>query len=195
MDDPTLKGIIRQAEDNRAELGRLSKEQEKLTAGNEEYRGHLNLVPAREQQLSEIVRDYDLFKQDYENLEKQKLQSEMTASVEENQQGQQFRLVDPPSLPVKPSGPKRLKISLGISAGGFLVGSALAVLTDMRRGAFYSERALGQALSFPLIVGMPFVYTPSERRTRICRITFEWIWGCLMTLAVFAAEFYVFRRG
>ena len=173
----------------------LSNQQKKLKADSEQYQTRLNLTPVREQQLAEILRDYDLFRQDYAGLLNKKLQSQLTTSLEENQEGQQFRLVDPPTLPITPSGPKRLKICLGGMAGGILFGVVLGFLIDTRDRSFHNEKALGQTFALPVVLAMPLVLTPAERRTRGWKRSFEWIAGCVMTLAMFAAEFYIFRHG
>lgn len=194
-EDPVLQGVIRQAEASAAQAATLSKQQQKLKAESEGYQRRLNLTPLREQQLAEILRDYSLYKQDYTDLLNKKLQSQLTSNLEESQEGQQFRLVDPPALPVRPSAPKRLKIALGGLGGGILVGLALAFLIDMRDSSFHSEKALTNSFSVPLVLGVPLVRTQSERRSRGWRITFEWLAASAMTLTMLAAEFYVFRNG
>ena len=194
-DDPALAALVRQSEASAAEVERLSNQQKKLKADSEQYQTRLSLTPIREQQLAEILRDDDLLRKDYVDLQKQKLQSQLTASVEENQEGQQFRLVDPPTLPVKPSSPNRLKICLGGMAGGVLFGLVLAFFIDIRDGSFHNEKALGQAFALPVVLAMPLVLTPAEHRARGWKRSFEWLVGCGMTLAMFAAEFYVLRHG
>jgi succinoglycan biosynthesis transport protein ExoP len=193
-DDTALVGLIRQAEASAAEVETLSNQQKKLKEDSEQYQARLNLTPVREQQLAEILRDYDLFRQDYTSLLNKKLQSQLTTSLEENQEGQQFRLVDPPTLPAAPSGPNRLKICLGGMAGGILFGAVLGFLIDTRDGSFHNEKALGQRFALPLVLGMPLVLTPAERRARWWKTSFEWLAGGMMTLVMFAAEFYVFRH-
>lgn len=193
-DDPALSGILRQAEANASEMESLSNQQKKLKADSEQYQARLNLTPVREQQLAEILRDYDLFKQDYTGLLNKKLQSQLTTNLEENQEGQQFRLVDPPTLPAAPAGPKRLKICLGGMAGGILFGLVLGFLIETRDGSFHDEKALGQRFALPVVLAMPLVLTPRERRILGWKRSFEWIAGCAMTMAMFAAEFYVFRH-
>ena len=193
-DDIALDTILRQAEANTAQIATLSRQQEQLRSESEQYEKRLNLAPLREQQLGEISRDYDLYKQEYTDLLNKTLQSQMSASVEENQEGQQFRLVDSPNLPAKPVGPKRLSIALGGLGGGILLGLALAFLMDMRDSSFHSEEMLRNSFSLPLLMGVPLVRTSSERRARAWRIGFEWLAGCVMTLAMFVAEFYVFKN-
>jgi len=194
-DDPALAGLIRQAEAAAAQVETLTNQQKKLKEDSEQYQARLNLTPVREQQLAEILRDYDLFRQDYTGLLNKKLQSQLTTNLEENQEGQQFRLVDPPTLPVKPSGPKRLKICLGGMAGGILFGVVLGFLIDTRDSSFHNLKALGQTFALPVVLAMPLVLTPAERRARGWKRSFEWLAGCAMTLGMFAAEFYVLRHG
>jgi succinoglycan biosynthesis transport protein ExoP len=195
VDDAELAAMLRQADTNAATLERLLEQQRRLKASSDQYQRRLDLTPVREQQLAEILRDYDLFRQDYANLQKAKLQSQLTTSLEENQQGQQFKLIDAPSLPLVPAGPKRMKISLGGMAGGLVVGLALAFLFDLRNSSFHSERALGQKFALPLVLGVPLVLTAGERRARSWKFAFELVAGCIMIIGAFAAEFYVFRNG
>ena len=59
--------------------------------------------------------------------------------LEKRQEGQQFRLADPPNLPTRPSSPKRLKISLIALVGGLAFGCALAFLAETKNPSFHSE--------------------------------------------------------
>ena len=90
------------------------------------------MTPVREEQLADILRDYDLSKKNYDDLLGKKTQSELATSLEIRQQGAQFRLIDPPSLPVKPSGADHMKISLGGLAAGLALGVALAFLLETK---------------------------------------------------------------
>ena len=47
----------------------------------------------------------NLLKQNYADLLGKKQQSQLATSLEKQQEGQQFRLVDSPSLPTVPSSP------------------------------------------------------------------------------------------
>ena len=70
----------------------------------------------REQQLSDLTRGYEQSKANYDSLLKKKNESAMATSMELLQQGERFRIIDPPSLPVKPEFPNRLKFC-GIGLG------------------------------------------------------------------------------
>ena len=76
----------------------------------------MNDEPVREQQLADLTRGYDQSKANYDDLLKKENESKMATSMEQMQKGERFRMIDPPSLPLKPDFPDRLKFC-GIGLG------------------------------------------------------------------------------
>jgi len=74
------------------------------------YQARLNNEPARTQELAELTRGYNQSQASYDDLLKKKTGSEMATSMEQMQQGERFKILDPPSLPTKPDFPHRLKL-------------------------------------------------------------------------------------
>jgi uncharacterized protein involved in exopolysaccharide biosynthesis len=196
--DPQLKSQLEQLksqlEANQLEVANLLKDEKKLKETIAQYQSRLNQTPVREQQLAGILRDYDLLKQDYTDLLGKKMQSQLAANLEKRQEGQQFRLVDRPSLPTEPSAPKRVKLSLGGIGAGLVLGLALAFLAEFKNPTFHSEKDLSHHFAFPLIVSVPLVLTPAEKRARNWKWAFEWATGSALILAVVAAELYEYYR-
>jgi polysaccharide biosynthesis transport protein len=194
-DDPTVAQLKAQVEANLADCESLASEEQRLKSEIARYQRHLNLTPLREQQLSAIVRDYELYKQDYTDLLNKQLRSQVAVNLEEGNGAQHFRLVDPPSLPFEPSSPNRFKISVGAVAAGLALGVALAFVVDQRRSSFHSEKEIRDRFSVPVMVGIPLLLTPAELRHRRWKHVLEWAAGSALTLVVLAAEFYVYRHG
>jgi uncharacterized protein involved in exopolysaccharide biosynthesis len=197
--DPAIALQLKsQLEGNRLEIDNLSREEEKLKATIEQYQKRLNQTPVREQQLAGILRNYEQLKLDYTDLLNKESQSRMAADLEKRQEGQQFRLVDQPSLPTIPSSPNRVKVSIGGVAGGIGLGLALAFLADFRDRSFRSEKDLGQRFALPLVIGVPLLLTPREQQVRALKRTIEWVAGSGLALAVLVAElyeYYLYRHG
>lgn len=184
-----------QLEANRIQMADLTKSQKQMEQQIADYERRLNQTPVREQQLSDILRGYDLAKKNYDDLLSKVTQSEMATNLAQRQQGQQFRVVDPPSLPLKPSSPKRIKIALGGIAGGLFLGGALAFLMDSSDHSFYSEKDMRQGFKLPLIIGLPLLLTPVEEKKRSWKRKFEWAGATVLLMVVLMAEFYVLRKG
>ncbi len=184
-----------QLEANRLQMEDLAKSQAQLENQIAAYERRLNQTPVREEQLTDILRGYNLAKQHYDDLLSKVTESEMATSLAERQQGQQFRVVDPPSLPVKPSSPKRTKIALGGAAAGLLLGAVLALLIESMDPVFYSESDVMQRLKVPLLVSLPLVLTPAEERRRRWKGRFEWVGATALLMIAAVAELYVLRKG
>src|SRR5206468_10930322 len=108
----------------------LASLQQKIT----DYQARLNQEPVREQQLADLTRGYDQSKANYDDLLKKKNESAMATSMELLQQGERFRIIDAPSLPLKPDFPNRLKFcGIGVVVGlvfGILVVGTFEMMDD-----------------------------------------------------------------
>jgi polysaccharide chain length determinant protein (PEP-CTERM system associated) len=191
-DDVRVMQIKSQLEANRLEIEGLSSDQKRLKAAAADYQNRLDATPVTEQQLAGVLRDYDLLKKEYADLLNKQQQSQLATSLEKQQGGQQFRLVDSPSLPTVASSPKRLKVSLGGIAGGIVLALALAFLREMTNPVFHTEKELQNRFSVP-VVGVPLLWTPKEKRTRLWKNVFEWMAASMLVVAAFGAEFFVYR--
>jgi polysaccharide biosynthesis transport protein len=197
-EDISLRQLHGQLVANRLEIDNLSKDEKRLKGEIDQYQNRLNATPVREQQLAGILRNYDQFRQDYAELLAKESQSKMAEDLEKRQEGQQFRLIDRPSLPTVPSSPNRIKISLGGATAGIGLGLALSFLMSLRDSSFHSEEDLRQHFALPLVIGVPLLLTPYEERSRTRRKAFEWVAGSGLVLAVVIAqlyELYFYRHG
>ena len=193
--DATYAQLKSQLEANRLEIQDAITEQKQLESRIAECQSRLNMTPVREEQLADILRDYDLSKKNYDDLLGKKTQSELATSLERRQQGQQFRVIDPASLPMKPSGADHVKISLGGLGAGLALGVALVFLLETKDHSLLDEEELRRVFAFPLMVGVPMLLSKVEQRRRSRVAVLEWLVGATLCLLVCATEFYVYRRG
>ena len=90
-------------EANRLEIESLTKDESRLKASIAQYENRINQTPVREQQQAGILRDTEVLRQQYADLQKKEQESQLATNLEKQQGGQQFRLIDPASLPAVPS--------------------------------------------------------------------------------------------
>lgn len=148
---------------NRTEISNRQAEIKDLQSKVYEYQSRLNRAPVMEQQFADITRDYDQSKANYDSLLAKKNQSEMATDLEKTQQGEHFKMLDPPNLPVKPYKPNRLQLcGLGIIAGIFLGGLA-AVGSEMMGGKVHTERDIKKIVPFEIFAEIPILETVSEQ--------------------------------
>jgi len=156
-----LKG---QLQANETEIANRERGIATLKVKVSEYQARLNQEPVREQQLADLTRGYDQSKANYDGLLKKKNESAMATSMELLQQGERFRILDPPSLPLKPDFPNRLKfcgMGLGI---GLALGAALAGALEMADDRAYTEAEIKGLLPMPVISEIPVIVTAEDEQ-------------------------------
>jgi polysaccharide chain length determinant protein (PEP-CTERM system associated) len=194
-DDPAVALLKANLEANRLEIENLTREEGRLKLAITQYEGRINQTPVREQQQSSILRDTEVLRLQYSELQKKEQESQLATNLEKQQGGKQFRLIDPASLPAVPSSPKRAKMSLGGAVGGLCLGLALAFVMEKRNTCFRTEKEVTKQLELPFVLGVPLLPTPKEERRRKRSNLFQWAIASMMMLVVFAAEYFVYRRG
>jgi uncharacterized protein involved in exopolysaccharide biosynthesis len=179
---------------NRLEIQNRQRSIEQLKQQNDQYQGRLNTTPVREQQLAGLTRDYEQSRRNYEQLLGKRDQSEMATNLEKRQEGEQFRVLDPPNLPQKPYSPNRLKLSLIGLVAGVVVGMGLTVTAEAIDDRVYSQEDFADIVAAPLLVEIPPLLTGSEEQQRKREIWLQriaMVFMALVTAAGFAST-YVF---
>lgn len=155
----------------------------------------LNQAPIREQQLADLTRDYDQSKANYDSLLKKQMQSQLATNLEKRQQGKGFRILDPPSLPLKPYSPDRLRISvLGLIAG-LVLAVGITFLVEFVDDRIRSEDEVSRMVNVRVLAGIPHLVTPSEEHAHRRRRILEWCGATFMTVIMAGANLYTFYRG
>jgi uncharacterized protein involved in exopolysaccharide biosynthesis len=160
-----------------------------------DYQVRLNAEPAVEQQMDDLTRGYDQSKADYDELLKKKNESEMATSMEQMQQGERFTMLDPPSLPLKPDFPNRLKFC-GIGLGvGLALGLVVAGASEVLDGRIYSEKEIKAMLPVAIISEVPELLVPSDERKRMRRTALGWSITALVVATILAGSAFSYLRG
>ena len=193
--DSTIAQLKSQLKENQLEMVNDSAQQKQLQAEVAQYQHRLNLTPVREQELTDLQRAYDLAKKNYDDLYTKRTESALATDLQKNQQGEQFRLIDPPNLPAKPLSPNRPKIALFGLVGGIFAGAVLAFFMEKKDGSFHSEEDLRVQFALPLVLGLPLSLNRKQKRVRAVKTGLEWMAGTILVLMVIAAQLYVNLRG
>ncbi len=107
-------------------------DQDRIQQQIRNFQTRLQASPIVQEKFKGITRDYEIAQKSYNDLLAKKTQSEMATDLERRQEGEQFRIVDPPNLPEKPTFPNRLLFAFGGLIGGLIVGGGLAGLVEFQ---------------------------------------------------------------
>jgi protein tyrosine kinase modulator len=162
-----LMQVQSELKSNKQEIQSLEAKIQQLQATGQQYQQRLTETPAVDAKMTDIMRDFESTRKAYDDLMTKRGGSQLATNLERQQQGAQFRIIDPPSLPDKPSFPDRFKFSLaGLAVGIVLAvffGAGLEFIDDRIR----TEQELVEAVALPVLVEIPPLPTEAEiRRAR-----------------------------
>jgi uncharacterized protein involved in exopolysaccharide biosynthesis len=111
--------------------------QRRIEAEISELNSRILSNPLRQGEYAKLIRDYNLAKQRYDDLNLKKANSEVANRLEDRSAGENLEVLDPASLPLKPSEPNRFMIvgvgmAVGVILGLFLAGAREIKDTTMK---------------------------------------------------------------
>jgi polysaccharide chain length determinant protein (PEP-CTERM system associated) len=159
-----LEVIDHQLAASQAEEARLKQ----LVAG---YQAKVEAVPTRESELVELTRDYGTLQAAYASLLTKREDSKIAANLERRQIGEQFRILDPASLPEKPYNEmQQLVVTASGAAAGLVFALLLIGLQEYRDVTLKQEADVVRILSLPVLALVPVMRSERERRTHRFRV-------------------------
>jgi len=121
------------------------------------YQDRIQSTPLVAAEYKQITRDYQTAQQFYDDLLTKVNHSKMAADLEKRQQGEQFKLLDEPTLPDSPSTPKRPLFAGGGLVLGLLIGLGTAALLEFRDQSLNTEADIWETLNLPTLATISWV--------------------------------------
>jgi len=180
---------------NKLEIANRQQEVRDIQRQIDLYQNRLNLTPVREQQLAAITRDHDQSRTNYESLLNKKMQSEMATNLEKRQEGEQFRIIDPPNFPQKPYWPNRFKFSLIGLAFGMVLALGITTWVESADERIYSQRDLESVTPVPILIAVPLLATTREQERQLRSRRWELAAASFLVAAVSAMTLFSYYRG
>lgn len=153
-----------------------------------EYQARLSAEPGVGQQLADLTRGYEQSQANYNELLKKESDSKMATSMEQMQQGERFTMIDPPSLPLRPDFPNRMKMCEAGLGAGLALGVLVVVLLEFLDDRLNSEREIEKLISAPLIGEIPEIIDPSDVKRKKIRAALGWVMAVLVVSAILSGS-------
>ena len=146
-----------QSEALMSEIAMLRERNRKLQADVPLYQDRVNNTPIRAIELSRITRNYDITLKKFQELLGKGFDSQLSENMERTQKGEQFQVVDPPSMPQNPAAPNRLQILLVGLALGLAAAIGVAFLLENLDTSIKGNDDLEAYADLPLLAVLPVV--------------------------------------
>lgn len=185
--DPELRQLKARLEStlkafDRLKRSRLSLEKQILLLDKQ-----ISRTPQVERGLEALERDYENTKKKYQEIKSKQLQAELARSLEEDEKGQRFTLVDPPLLPdtpIKPNRPELLLVGLAFS---LMCGVGVAGVAEVFDSGIRGARALAAVTKMTPLVTIPYISTSQDERTRNLNIWISLVSVLVVIIAIILA--------
>lgn len=147
-------------------ISEKTNDQEKIKEQIKTYQSRVQSSPVVEEQYKQLTRGYQTALDSYNELLKKRDDAAMATDLQRQQQGEQFRVLDPANLPDKPSFPNRPLFALDGLGGGLALGLGLAFLLEMRDSSMRNERDIEFALRLPVLATVPAITPLSGKKAK-----------------------------
>ncbi len=141
-------------------------EQEEMQRQIRTLQSRVQLSPMVQQEFKALTRDYQTALTFYNDLLKKRNESQMATELEQRQQGEQFRVLDPPSLPERPSFPNRQLFSLGGLGAGLALGLGMVYWSETLDKSMRTKRDVELYLKVPTLALIPSISPVTEMKNR-----------------------------
>jgi len=152
---PSIQQLRTKIKQDEFNISDLTKRQAQIQDQIRSLQGRLQASPVVEQQLKELTRSYQTASDIYNELLKKRENSAMATDLEHEQEGENFKVLDAPSLPLSPSFPKKIVFIGGSLGAGLALSLGILYLLALSDKALYSERDVELCLKLPVLTTVP----------------------------------------
>lgn len=168
---PAAKAAEQALREVDSQLQTLKTEEGMLRQVISAYEARVENAPKRQEELQQLTRDSDASKEQYETLLKRYEEAQLTENLEQGQNVEQFRVLDPAIPSARPAAPNRLWL-LGMGLFGSIALALVAVVgAEKLDTTFHSVEDLRAFARIPAVAVIRRIPTPSEARHRRIRST------------------------
>jgi len=161
--NPVLQSQLKQIDD---EIAKHREERQRVSKLVANYQVKLEAIPVREQQVTELVRDYEISKGHYSQLLEKQLSAETATQLEIRQKGERFSVLDFAQPAERPSQPNRILINGVGSIGGVALGLLLALITEFLGMSITSPEQITAATGLAVLEVIPVIRTHVDKSRR-----------------------------
>ncbi|MEC8417118.1 MAG: XrtA system polysaccharide chain length determinant [Pseudomonadota bacterium] len=115
-----------------------------------ELESKVDLIPQIEAESSALNRDYGITKRKYEELLSRRESADLSRRADVSAEDLQFRIIEPPLLPKRPSGPNRLIFYTAVLVIGFGFGIGVAFLISQLTPVLVRPKQLLSISDYPI---------------------------------------------
>ena len=132
----------------------------------EKLKESIDIIPEVEASLARLNRDYEVTRERYLDLVERRESARLAQEAGQSASDVTFRVIEPPVVPLRPSGPRRFLLLTAALAVAIGAGLGWGFLRYLMQPTFTSLRQAGEKLGLPVLGSVSLYLTPAHRRKR-----------------------------
>jgi polysaccharide chain length determinant protein (PEP-CTERM system associated) len=126
----------------------------------------IDVIPEVEAQLAKLNRDYEITKERYRALVERRESASLAQNVGQSISDVNFRVIDPPVIPIQPSGPKRMLLLAGVLVLALAVALGWSFARYMLQPTFIDLNQLSAKTGLPTLGAVGLYLSPEHKMQR-----------------------------
>ncbi|MGA1824847.1 MAG: GumC family protein [bacterium] len=169
QENPAYININTQIATTEMDIKSLKEESISLQEKIDDYQKRQELAPQIEQEYNLLTRDYNNARLRYQETLNKLMEAKAAESLERDQMGEKFTIVDPAFYPEEPYKPNRLAIILIGFILAIGLGVGCAAIREFSDQAIYSEAELAGITHKTVLASISFMETAADKRKKVKR--------------------------
>ncbi|MBO9712513.1 XrtA system polysaccharide chain length determinant [Sphingomonas sp.] len=157
--------------DKVAQMAALTQKKSSLEADLARLQAAMNADPAQAAEQSQIDREYQVLKDQYDKLLADREQVRIQSSAQTQTDALKFSVIDPPTQPRAPTAPNRTLLLTAVLIAGLGAGVAAAFVFGKLKTTYSVASKLEKASGLPVIGSIGEVVTSAQLAARRKRLT------------------------
>ena len=159
-----LQIALKEAEVNISNIEAKRAEQKNII---KDLQKQVDTVPEVEAQLSRLNRDYEVTKAKYSDLVSRLDSARISSQAEKSSEDFNFKVIEPPIIPIIPVGPKRLLLNSAAILAGLAAFFGITFLILQLKPVFLTKKELSHMTGLPVLGNVTMVLdAPTKRRKK-----------------------------
>ncbi|MDB5770495.1 MAG: chain length-determining protein, partial [Burkholderia sp.] len=163
---PVLQQLKVALSDAEARVASMKARVDEYSARYARMKAMSSAVPEVEAQMSQLNRDYQVNKANYEKLLSGRESAKLSNNLSSNTDMMAFRIIDPPTVPARPSGPNRPQLFSMVMLFALLAGVGVGLVISQVRPTFVSLAQMREVTGLPVLGSVSMHWTDKEKSRR-----------------------------
>ena len=168
--NPLYLSLQSMAAEKQAQLASLKVRKAQLQGDLDRLNASLSSNPEAAAQQGAIDRDYQVLKDSYDQLLRQREQVALRGQAQNQTDSMRFSVIDPPTYPRAPTAPNRILLLTGVFLAGLGLGVGSAFALSKLRQTFTTAQSLQRTMGMPVIGSIGEVVTRAQAEVRANRL-------------------------